>query len=179
MTLAGRRVLEFIEVEVERGGDGVAITLKTFTSSGGMCRAVARFGIKQCEHLGFVSIGTGLRHANTFSLADGWRTVAADDAKRQVQLAKLPKPPRPARAVVHPRNRRYWRPDVIRRRWNPLRVRHGARFVQRVSQGRPPKDVPIEQPTKSEDSVLDLKTAKSLGLTIPEAFLLRANTLIE
>jgi hypothetical protein len=96
MTLAGRRVLQFIEREVERGGDGVAITLKTFTSSGGMCRAMARFGIKQCERLGFIRIGTGLRHANTFSLVDGWRTVHAVEAERLVQLAKLPKPPQVA-----------------------------------------------------------------------------------
>ncbi len=94
MTLAGRRVLQFIERKVERGGDSVAITLKTFTSSGGMCRSVARFGVKQCERLGFVSIRTGLRHANTFSLGDSWRTVDAVEAKRQVQLAKLPKLPR-------------------------------------------------------------------------------------
>ena len=100
MTLAGRRVLQFIEREVERGGDGVAITLKTFTSSGGMCRAMARFGVKQCERLGFIRIGTGLRHANTFSLVDGWRTVHAVEAERlvppQVAAPKPVKPPKPA-----------------------------------------------------------------------------------
>ena len=60
----------------------------------------------------------------------------------------------------------------------PAAVRHGARFVQRVLQGRHPKDIPIEQPNKFE-LVINLKTAKALGLTIPEAFLLRANALIE
>ena len=53
----------------------------------------------------------------------------------------------------------------------PGAVRHGAKLVQRVLQGRHPKDIPIEQPTKFE-LVINLKTAKALGLTIPEAFLL-------
>ena len=96
LTPAGRKVLHFIEGEVMRGGDGVAIPLTTFTSNGGMCRTAARFGIKQCERLGFISIGTGLRHANTFRLVDGWRTIGADEAARLVKLAKLPKPPQVA-----------------------------------------------------------------------------------
>ena len=58
----------------------LSIPLTTFTSSG-MGRAAARFGIKQCERLGFVSIGTGLRHANTFRLVDGWRAVDAVEAE--------------------------------------------------------------------------------------------------
>ncbi len=60
----------------------------------------------------------------------------------------------------------------------PAAVRHGARFVQRVLQGRQPKDIPIEQPTKFE-LVINLKTAKTLGLSIPESFLLRANAVLE
>ena len=42
----------------------------------------------------------------------------------------------------------------------PAAVRHGARFVQRVLQGRHPKDIPIEQPNKFE-LVINLKTAKA------------------
>ena len=94
MTLAGRRVLYFIEGEIERNGDSVAIPLTTFTSRGGMCRTAARFGIKQCERLGFISVGTGVRHANTFRLISDWKSIGAVEAARQVQLAKLPKPPK-------------------------------------------------------------------------------------
>jgi len=60
----------------------------------------------------------------------------------------------------------------------PAAFRHGAKFVQRILQGRPPKDLPIEQPTKFELAV-NLGTAKAIGLTIPETFLLRVDALRE
>src|SRR5439155_16645543 len=60
----------------------------------------------------------------------------------------------------------------------PALFRLGAKFVHRILQGRQPNDLPIEQPTKFELAV-NLRTAKSMGLTIPESFLLRADTLIE
>jgi len=60
----------------------------------------------------------------------------------------------------------------------PAMFRHSARFVQRILQGRQPNDLPIEQPTKFE-LVINLKSAKTLGLSIPEAFLLRADALLE
>jgi putative ABC transport system substrate-binding protein len=60
----------------------------------------------------------------------------------------------------------------------PASFRHGAKFVQRILQGRQPKDMPIEQPTKFELAI-NLKTAKAMGLTIPETFLLRADAVIE
>jgi putative tryptophan/tyrosine transport system substrate-binding protein len=60
----------------------------------------------------------------------------------------------------------------------PALFRLGAKFVHRILQGRQPSDLPIEQPTKFELAV-NLKTAKAMGLTIPESFLLRADALIE
>ena len=57
----------------------------------------------------------------------------------------------------------------------PALFRHGARFVHRVLQGRQPNELPIEQPTKFELAI-NLKTAKAMGLTIPESFFLRADT---
>jgi ABC-type uncharacterized transport system substrate-binding protein len=60
----------------------------------------------------------------------------------------------------------------------PAAFRHGAKFVQRILQGKQPKDLPIEQPTKFE-LALNLKTAREIGLKIPEAFVVRADTVIE
>jgi putative ABC transport system substrate-binding protein len=61
---------------------------------------------------------------------------------------------------------------------NPDLFRRSATYVHKILQGSKPSDLPVEQPTKF-DLVLNLKTAKTLGLTFPQSLLATADEVIE
>ena len=70
---------------------------------------------------------------------------------------------------------RGWRSDVLRLVDS---FRQAASYVDRILRGDKPADLPVQAPVKYE-TVLNLKTAKALGLTVPDLMIVRADEVIE
>jgi len=101
------------------------------------------------------------------ALTTGYRGLVGDFAKKQ----KLPTV-FGAREFAEAGGLMSYSPDVAEG------FRRAAGYVDKILKGAKPSDLPVEQPTKFE-LVINLKTAKALGLSIPRSLLLRADEIIQ
>ena len=101
----------------------------------------------------------------TGSIASGWRQIQAWASQRQVITLGQ------AQWVRGGFLMSYWA-DI------PEIYRTSATFVDRIFRGAKPADLPVEQPTKFE-LVINLKTARSIGVSVPQSLILLATELIE
>lgn len=107
----------------------------------------------------------------TFVMADG---IYFSNRQRIVQLGSSHRMP------MLFQQREYAELGGLMSYGQPLResIRRAAAYVDKILKGAKPADLPIEQPTLYE-LVVNLRTAKALGITIPQSVLLRANRVIE
>ena len=117
---------------------------------------------------------TAMQHERAQALIVQITPFSADNAKRIVELAAQHHLPAmyDVRAFVEAGGLVSYGPSL------PEMFRRAAFYVDRILKGAKPADLPVEQPTRFE-LVINLKTAKALGLTLPQSLLGRADQVVQ
>ena len=154
----------------DRGAESVV--RDTESSRGQMGVALLRFGVRPSGDLD--GAFRAMKHARVDALIATGNTLFLADRGRIARLAITYRLPMIALA------KEYAQAGALLSYGTdyPELFRQAAVYVDRILKGAKPADLPIEQPTKFE-LVINLKTAKMLGLTIPPSLLQRADQVIE
>ena len=151
-----RSVLEIVRRSSQLAGRATGVEIDPIMMLNGPSEIDAAFAAMEKAHADAVVSGGTLSTKHVADLALKHRLAAATNRRSFAEVGGL-------------MSYGYHAPELYRRM---------ASLVHGVLQGNKPADMPVEQPTRFE-LVINLKTAKALGLTIPESFLLRADEVIE
>ena len=149
-------VAQFAAIQSAAASVGVELSPIDMRNTGEIERAVAAFARAPNGGLIVTAGGTSVRRSLIITLADRHKLPAVY----------------PFRYFVTSGGLISYGPDTI----EPYR--HAAGYVDHILKGEKPADLPVQAPTKYE-LVINLKTAKTLGLTVPDGLLARADEVIE
>jgi putative ABC transport system substrate-binding protein len=144
---------------------------KVQATAGAIGLETSALEIRRAEDIAPAIDGLNGRAAALYVCADPLLLATAPRINELALAARLPTI-NGVRAFVDGRGLISYGPNI------PNLWRRSADYVDKILHGAKPADLPVEQPTKFE-LVVNLKTAKALGLTIPESFLSRADEVIE
>jgi ABC-type uncharacterized transport system substrate-binding protein len=147
---------QFAAVQGAAGSSGLELTPIDMRNPSEMERAVTAFARAPNGGLIVTSIGSSTRRNLIITLADRHRLPAVYPFRFHVAGGGLIS----------------YGPDVVDQ------YRRAASYVDRILKGEKPADLPVQAPTKYELAI-NLKTAKALGLTVPDTLLARADEVIE
>jgi putative ABC transport system substrate-binding protein len=149
-------VAQFAAIQGAAGSSGLELTPIDMRNPGEIERGVTAFARAPNGGLIVTSIGSSTRRNLIITLAERHRLPAVYPFRYQVTSGGLLS----------------CGPDVLDQ------YRRAAGYVDRILKGEKPADLPVQAPTKYE-LVINLKTAKALGLTVPDTLLARADEVIE
>ena len=149
----------------------IAILSRLKDAAPGLGVELKFIGVRSAEELRTAFSGLGRSNADALLIVDdGFMTSLGDEFIQMGRHARLP--------IVYAYTPLARKGVLLSYAVDhPALFRHAAVYVDKILKGAKPADLPIEQPTKFE-LVVNLKTARALGIKIPESILLRADEVV-